>query len=398
MVTKKIKKIEPSFKPEAPVKFYRRIAFGFIILTGILVVFAVYFVLSKAEITITVAREPVSVDFIADLREAQEGETASKAVVSGAVSIDGKLIETTVSASKEYEATGKKIIDTEVGGKVTIFNNYSKDQPLVATTRLLSPEGILFRIKKRVDVPAGGKVEGVEVYADPPTEQAAKLGPTKFRIPGLWEGLQDKIYAQSFEPMHGGKQEVKFVTQTDLENAYHNLTKILSDQVMEMLKKDMPAAGEILGKMVIKEINEKRSSLGAGEIGDKFTAHLKLKVIGVAFYGRDLEKLAYEQLQSNVPAGKELLNIDYNALNFLIEKYDLQSREANIMVHLGGEMAMRSDNPIFAVDKFIGLSKEKIIQYLSTYPEIERITIKFSPFWVKKVPQLKNNVKIIIKR
>jgi hypothetical protein len=397
MVTKKTQKFETPLGGGTPVGFYRKIAFSFIALTGVLVLFAAYFVLSKAEITVAIAKEPVSVDFIADLTEAPKGETAPTAAVPGRVSISGKLIETVVSGSKEYETTGKKTDDSEVGGKVTIINNYSKDQPLVATTRLLSPEGILFRIKNRVDVPAGGKVE-VEVYADPPTDAAAKLGPTKFTIPGLWEGLQDKIYGQSFESMRGGKQEVKFVTQTDLDNAYNDLTETLSGQVMEMLKKEMPAAGEIFGKMLIKEINEKRSSLGVGETGDKFTATLKLKIVGVAFYRRDLESLAFSQLKTKVPEGKELLNVDYNALTFLIEKYDLKSHEANIMVHLDGEMAMRADNPIFSVDKFIGLSREQIIQYLSTYPEIERITIKFSPFWVKKVPQLKNNVKIIIKR
>lgn len=394
---KKTHKIEPSFKNEVPVGFYKKIALSFIVLTGILVLLAIYFVLSRAEITISIAKEPVSIDFVADLVEIAEGEIGPSAVIPGELSIPGKLIETTVSGSKEYEATGKKVVDVEVGGKVTIFNNYSKDQPLVATTRLLSPEGILFRTKKRVDVPAGGKVE-VEVYADPPNDAAAKLGPSRFTIPGLWVGLQDKIYGQSFEPMHGGKQEVKFVTQTDLENAYNDLTQMLSNQVMDMLKKEMPAAGEIFGKIMIKEINEKRSSLGAGEIGNKFTVHLKLKVVGVAFYRRDLESLAVRQLEAKVPEGKELLNVDYNALTFLIEKYDLKSREANIRVHLDGEMAMRVDNPIFSTNKFIGLSKEKIIQYLSTYPEIERITIKFSPFWVKKVPQLKNNVKIIINR
>ncbi len=397
MAIRKTQKLETTLGGGVPVKFYKRIAFTFIALTGVLVLLAAYFVLSKAEITITVAKEPISVDFIADLKESSEEGDSSVALVPGAKSIWGRLLETTVSGSKEYKATGEKTVDTEVGGKVTIINNYSKNQPLVATTRLLSPEGILFRIKNRVDVPAGGKVE-VEVYADPPTDEAAKLGPTKFIIPGLWEGLQDKIYGQSYESMHGGKQKVKFVTQTDLDSAYNDLTQILSNQVMEALKKEMPAAGEIFGKMVIKEIHEKRSSLGVGEIGDKFTVNLKLKVVGVAFYRRDLESLAYDQLQARVPEGKELLNVDYNALTFLIEKYDLKSREANIMVHLDGEMAMRSDNPIFSTEKFIGLSKEKVIQYLSTYPEIERITIKFSPFWVKKVPQIKNNVKITIKR
>jgi len=391
-------KSKTSRKHEAPVSFYRRIAFVFVALTSVLVIFAAYFVLSRAEITVAIAKESVSADFIADLKEVAVQNPATPSVaVPGTATISGKIMEEIVSGSEEYSTTGTKKVQGDVGGIVTIFNNYNKDQPLVATTRLLSSEGILYRLKNRVNVPAGGKAENIEVYADTPSEAAAKLGPTKFTIPGLWEGLQDKIYAQSFSSMHGGEQDVRFITQADLDNAYNDLTKKLSTQVLEDLKKEMPSAGDIFGKVVIKEIFEKRSDLKAGATGDKFIVTLKMKVVGVAFYERDLESLAHAELGAKVPEGKELTSVDYEGMTFLVEKYNVSSGEANIMVHLAGEMALRADSAIFDKDKFIGLSKEKIIQYLSIYPEIERITIKFSPFWVKKVPQIKNNISIIVK-
>lgn len=391
-------KSKTSRKHEAPVSFYRRIAFVFVALTSVLVILAAYFVLSRAEISVTVAKETVNADFITDLKEiaVQNPAEPSVAVPDTAI-ISGKVMETIVDGNKEYPVSGKKIVQGDVGGTVTIFNNYSKDQPLIATTRLLSTEGILYRLKNKVNVPAGGKVENVEVYADTPSEAAAKLGPTKFIIPGLWEGLQDKIYAESFSSMHGGEQEILFVTQDDLDNAYNDLTKNLSMKVLDDLKKEMPSAGEIIGKVVIKEILEKYSDLKVGVPGEKFTVNLKMKVVGVAFYERDLEILAQKELRVKVPEGKELTNVDYNGMTFLVEKYNVSSGEANIMVHVSGEMSLKLNSPIFDKDKFIGLSKEKIIQYLSIYPEIERITIKFSPFWVKNVPQIKNNINIIVK-
>lgn len=383
-------------KPEAPVKFYRKIAFVFIALTGLLVALAVYFILSRAEITVYLTEEPVSVDFIADLEKTDGTGGAPSAMVPGSVSITGQLTETDVSGSKEYSATGKKKVSGEVGGEITVINNYSKDQPLVATTRFLSKEGILYRLKKAVTVPAGGSVKA-EVYADTPSDAAAKLGPTRFTIPGLWEGLQDKIYGESATAMHGGDQEVSVITQADIDNAFDDLTQELSAQVIDNLKKEMKAAGEVTGKVMIKEIDEKRSDLRAGDEGDKFTVYLKLKTVGVAFYSRDIQSLAASQLQAKVPTGKELVNVDYDTLSFQLEKYDIASDEANLMVHLEGTMSLKTNNSIFDRDKFIGLDRDQIIQYLSTYPEIERITIKFSPFWVRIVPQLKNNVQIIIK-
>ncbi len=391
-------KSKTSQKHEAPVSFYRRIAFVFVALTSVLIILATYFFLSRAEIVVTVSKEPISADFIVDLKEVAVQNPAEPSVaLPDTATISGKVVETVVSGSEEYSAGGKKTVQGDIGGTVTIFNKYSKDQPLVATTRLLSSEGILYRLKNRVTVPTGGKLENVEVYADTPSEAAAKLGPTTFIIPGLWEGLQDKIYAQSFSPMHGGEQEVTFVTQADLDSAYNDLTQTLSTQVLDDIKKGMPSAGEIFGKVIIKEISEKRSDLKVGAVGDKFTINLKMKVVGVAFYRRDLESLAKGELSAKVPATKDLTSVNYNDMTFLVEKYNVGTGEANIMVHLTGEMALKPDSLIFDKDKFIGLSKEKIIQYLSIYSEIERITIKFSPFWVKKVPQIKNNINIIVK-
>ena len=397
-------KSKSTLKSEAPVKFYRRIAFGFIALTGVLIILAAYFILSRAEIAIKVVEEPISADFMINVKESEavnpESPEADGIVGDFAteeVSLSGKVIETTVSGGKEYKTSGKKVAQGEVGGKVTIFNNYGKDQPLVATTRLLSKEGILYRLKKNITVPVGGRVEA-EVYADSPTEEAGKLGPTRFTIPGLWEGLQEKIYAQSFEPMHGANQEIKFAAEEDIKNGFDALNQVLTDQVMDNLKTQMKSGGEVLGKVIIKGIDEKKSSLKAEETGEKFSVTMALKVVGVAFSKKDFELLVKDQLQKIVPEDKELANIDYAGLTFVVEGYDLRAREANMMVHIEGKISMKTDNIIFDEDRFIGLDKERIMKYLEVYPEIESATVEFSPFWVKKVPHLKNNVKIIIQK
>ncbi len=388
------KKIKPTLKPQ-PVNLYKKIAISFVVMTGFLVLFVIYLSFGQAEIIITPVREPVEVNFIADLMPKEIGEGAG--VVPGRITIPGRLNETVVSGSKEYEASGTKVIQEEVGGKVTIINNYSKVQPLVATTRLLSPEGILFRTKERVDVPPGGKVE-VEVYADPPTGQAANLGPTHFTIPGLWSGLQDKIYGESYEKMRGGEREVKIVTQNDLDKAYADLTKNLSQGVIEEIKKEMEAAGEILGKVLITEILERKSNASPDDIKDKFIVTLKFRAVGVAFYRRDLESLAFTKLQSQVSEGKELVSVDFNNLSFVIERYDLKGKEANINVQLNGETVLKAESKILDKNNLIGKSKEEAMKYLLAFPEIQNVEIRLSPFWVRKIPKLKEHIEIIIKK
>jgi hypothetical protein len=388
------KKIQPTFKPQ-PVNLYKKIAICFVVLTGLLILFVFYLSFGQAKIVVTPARQAVDVDFIADLIPKEEAQAAE---VPGRIAISGVLDETTVGGSKEYEATGSKIAESEnVGGKVTIINNYNKAQPLVATTRLLSPEGILFRIKNRVNVPAGGKVE-VEVYADPPTAEAANLGPTHFTIPGLWPALQDKIYGESYEKMSGGKQEVKFVTQTDLDSAYADLTKSLSEKVIEDSKKEMESAGEILGKVLITEILDKKNTAAVGDEKDKFTVTLKFKAVGVVFYRMDLESLAITQLQGKLPEGQKLANVDLNNLSFVIEKYDLKEKTANVSVHLAGEAVLKTESKILDKNNLAGLGKEDAVKYLTSFPEIQSAEINLSPFWVRKIPKLKDHIEVTIKK
>lgn len=386
------KKIKPTLKPQ-PVKLYKRIAVTFVVLTGLLVLFVFYLSFGQAKIIITPVRQPVSVNFIADLTKEAQGREAS---VPGRITISGRLSEEVVSGSKEYEATGSQIVETEVGGKVTIINNYTKTQPLVATTRLLSPEGILFRTKKRVDVPPGGKVE-VEVYADPPTEAAANLGPTHFTIPGLWPALQDKIYGESYEKMSGGKKEVKVVTQTDLDQAYADLTKTLSEKVIEEVKKEMTSAGEVLGKVLITEIIEKKSTAAIGDQKDKFIVTLKFRAVGVAFYRRDLENIAINQLQNKLREDMRLVSVDLENLSFIIEKYDSKAGEANISVYLVGEAVLKPESKILDKNNFAGLSQEDALQYFRSFPEISDVQIKLWPFWTRRIPKLKDHIEVIIK-
>ncbi|MCK4554185.1 hypothetical protein KAU19_04445, partial [Candidatus Parcubacteria bacterium] len=187
---------------------YRKIALSFIVLTVILLAVIAYFSFVKVTITLIPSQERVSSNLILDVFDQDKRSAVSEGEILGAV----KQVE--VEQIKTYPATDIEVISEEVIGKVILINNYSKNQPLVATTRLLSPDNKLFRIKKTVNVPAGGQLE-VEVYADEPGQDMI-IGPAHFTIPGLWAGLQDEIYGESKEPMKYSRQVKKYIKQDDI--------------------------------------------------------------------------------------------------------------------------------------------------------------------------------------
>ena len=96
-------------------------------------------------------------------------------------------------------------------------NDSSISQPLVATTRLLTADGILFRMKKGATVPANGTVE-VDVYADK-SGKASEIGPSKFTIPGLNEARQKVVWAESIKPMVGGVRQFGVIGSEDIKEA-----------------------------------------------------------------------------------------------------------------------------------------------------------------------------------
>ena len=115
--------------------------------------------------------------------------------------------------TQAYPASGKKYAEKKATGEVVIYNNFSSSpQTLVATTRLVSSDGKIYRLNNSITVPGaeapGGKITPssirASISADKPGE-AYNLSPgVKFRIPGF-EGSPkyDGFYAELNEPLGG---------------------------------------------------------------------------------------------------------------------------------------------------------------------------------------------------
>jgi hypothetical protein len=131
----------------------------------------------------------------------------------------GRALETEVSADDSFAASGSK---PSVGGKakgsVTIVNTSSTPYTFVATTRVLSKDGVLFRLDAATPIPANGSVKAA-VTADA-AGPAGDIGPSEFTIPGLGPSLATVVYATSDAAMSGGAGgDVPAVSVDDLVQA-----------------------------------------------------------------------------------------------------------------------------------------------------------------------------------
>lgn len=370
---------------------YHKIAFSFIFLTLVLLAVIFYFSFIKVKIVILPKPEEMSGELTVDVYD------QDKKVEEAANILSGLVREAEVSQTKDFPASGAEILGQEVTGKVTIINNYNKNQPLVATTRLLSPEGKLYRLRSTVNVPAGGSAEA-EVYADQAKEEMA-IGPATFTIPGLWSGLQDKIYAQSQEAFSYQEKIRRKISQEDIDQAVASLRDSLLSQAQAEIARQYPGYDLMAYEINLNSLEQKVDGK-VGEEKDSFSVTMKTKVAAALFNisqdGKEkLSDLARENLSSLLPANKEIASVkDFTCV---LESYDLTAGRGTVKVNFQGTAALKSGAAVIDKNKLLGLTRAEAENYLKNIPEISGFKITFSPNWVKRVPSLADRVEVEVK-
>ncbi|MFA5051773.1 MAG: hypothetical protein WC544_01775 [Patescibacteria group bacterium] len=370
--------------------FYKKILIGFSAFAVSMAGLIVYYSLSKTIITVTLNPQNTSTTFSVAVRaDAQEQNSSSIIAVSGTLS----SMEVSGTDTFDNPSTGEEV-PAQATGLVTVYNNYSADQPLAATTRLLTPDSTLFRIKDRIDVPAGGKVENVEVYADQPGK-SGNIDPTRFTIPGLWQGLQDKIYAESTNAMTGGLRSGKIITREFYTASLQSVTKTLAEQAVTEFNNQQPLSSlRATTSMLYPVILSESASAQEGEEAATLTVDVDMRYIIVLIDPATLESLAYADLASGLPVDVQIDPAVDPQLEYSVESYDLENSTARLNVKYTASTIPRLSNVMFNRDEVTGKDAQEIKAYFSHFDEIKDVQIKFSPFWVTKAPQLKDHIEI----
>ncbi len=363
---------------------YKKLVLGFVIIAVVLVGIILYFSASRAVIQITPKVTQIQTDFVIDV--VTDGGNIEQA-------LQGVLFEKEVEGALEGDATGSKVLSGGTIGKVSLINNRPEPQTLVKTTRLLSPEGILLRLSDRVVLPANGRVE-VDVYADDPNS-FQEIAPTKFTIPGLWEGLQSSIYAESKSVIKSSGESIKVVKAVDIARTKDKLTEELYNKAIQDFNAQLPGKN-FTTIVVTKKVISEKASLEVESVADKFIVNLKLNVILVALNQDEIIRVAGERLKSVVLKNQELLNLNVNNFSYKVQNYDEVKKTVNVKVHVEGDSVIASNHEIFNKEKLSGLSPKGLELYLSNFDEIDRVEVELSPFWVKTIPKLQDHIIITI--
>lgn len=365
---------------------YKNIALGFFGISLILFLVIFYFTYRKAVIKIKADARVVSDEFIVDVKEPD----------AGADTLNGRIMQETLNDELEYNTQSE--VDETIDGvtaEISIINNNNRPQVLVATTRFLTDDGILFRLKNRVNAPAKSNISA-QIYADNPEEIKNEIKPADFKIPGLSESFQEKIYGKTFSSIYPATKKVKIIAASDIDNAKAEILDNLSKKAIMEFAKNVKSGEKILSKAISKETLNFEMDKKEGDKSASFNVKMNVKFTAVIFNEDELFELAKNKLAQISGKGYQLSGLSRDKLMYSVEKYDLAGGTANIRTMLAGKAVINGENEILDKENMVNLAKNDVIARLKLFKEVKDVEIKVSPSWCERLPRMKNSIEIIV--
>ncbi len=366
---------------EQPVRFYKFVALTFLFLTiGLLTIVVL---MSSKRAIINVMTKPSPVDVTADVTVGADKKIAD---------VVGLIATTTVELERSYQPTGSRNEPGIAAGRVKMHNESAIAQPLVATTRLLTADGVLFRIKSSVTVPANGTAENVEVYADAEGEKG-NIGPSRFTVPGLNEEKQKVIYATSDQSMSGGIKTTGILSEADIERAKKEFQAALVQEGQKTLQEQHAEYEAVFSSSdVVIEVQ--------GEVG-KETSGFTLKgsgtVVGIFYKKDDIRTWADTQLEKRVISDAEIVRAGGGEPSVSFLEYQPNKNTATLKIFADGVVVLSPESKQIEKSIFFGKTKDEVRRYLLSLDHVQTVDIEFHPAWIQTVPHIHDHVTVVVK-
>ncbi len=379
-------------------RLFRRIVFSFIaisllVATGVsLVIF-----LPRAEVTVVMQTQSESADLeIIARTEESSGDVEGK-------TIPLRLIETEKDITQSFPGTGKSSVsDKRARGLVTLSNAFGASaQPLVATTRLESPNGKIFRLVKGVTVPGtkeknGETVPGTieaEVVADTAGEEY-NIEPGSFTIPGLKGSAKyEKITAVSTKAFAGGgsgTDAIASVSADDVIRAKEASEKKLTELLRAELEKDLEPGEKLLDDAILSETLSSGAFPGAGAVAPSFDYRMRVSARALVFSESDVRKAAEATLGDGAKADD--LEIEYT-----VPRPDFVAK--SLLVKARASFLKQETIDVERIKRnLLGKSVAEVQGIFAEYPNIEKIEVVFWPkFLTNRIPSRASQVEVNVK-
>lgn len=339
---------------------------------------------AKVEITPTTSVAYVSGEFSAT-REV--GDLPFRVVSVDKTAIKSVPAETTVNANDPAQGT------------ITIYNAQTTQQELIKNTRFRTPQGLIFRIRESVVIPAGtenapGSVTAT-VYADEGGDRY-NIGPSDFTVPGL-EGSRayDLVYAKSTAAMTGGFSGTRpAVSEATREAQAAGLEAALATELQAAIKEAMPEGYVLLPGASSVSYEPLPETAGQGNNVD---VKMRGTMTAVVFPNEALARaIAYQVVGTYSGQTVRLTNTDNLTLTPTIAGDPGTADTYGFSLSGNATITWDIDKTKIA-GAVAGKSRESAQVNLSGFQEVDRALLVLRPFWAQTFPQDPEKITVEVK-
>lgn len=389
-----------SAKPAVKIgKKSRKIFFSFILFCFLVpICVAGYLFIPSAKIIITPNIFKEKVDFNVNISNSPQ---------AGEKNISVRVIDKEEEISLSYEVTGKNESSGKKShGNVVLYNEYStSSQTLIATTRLESSDGKVFRLTKNVVVPGTTMVGGslqpgaieAEVIADQPGNEY-NIDQTKFTIPGFSGGPKfDKFYAKSSVSMtggsSGGNEKPSIVSQQDIDNAKIKTEEEIKKKIKEIIEGELQTGEKYLPEAEKITITKSSSDVKVGDTASSFNYNVQCSSRALVFSEKNIKEIMLQSIDSqsqNQGLNKEISKIGYDNI-------EADFDNSAIKLRVFGEVNMTPNIETEKIKKeIIGKNSDEFMDILKKYPSVKNANIELWPSFVSHISQYSKRVDVQI--
>ena len=310
------------------------------------------------------------------------------------------------SGERQVKASGKEQVSLRAEGKIFVYNKSESLQRLIKNTRFESPDGLVYRIKESIEVPAAKKdSKGVsvpgsvvaDVFADS-TGEKFNIKPTKFTVPGLKGSDQfDNVYGESTVAFSGGFEGEKFILdEQELNTAQQALHVELRDKLLKRLEEEKPA-GFVVYKDAVTFVYE---TLPSTQYGDslatiKEQARLQVPILKEPDLAAYLAKKSVPDYSGEPVLLSDPLTLTFSYTDSETGISDIKaSQSLDITLKGNTQLVWKFDEELLK-SELIGKKKAEADLVLGKYSgSISKAQSEVRPFWANSFPKSPKDITI----
>ena len=298
--------------------------------------------------------------------------------------------------SIEFAATGKKNVGEKATGSVKFSNLSDENITIAAGTTLKSSGGLSYTLAASVTVPRSRVCSGSVCYGTATGSITAAEGGAQYNAASGEMAISVKdISATMQSPTGGGTDKTATVlTQEDVNAAKGKLNEEKADGLKEQLMKTFGDSA----KVVDESYGEKRSDPSASvSVGAEVSGNVKLKstvtASTLAVESSELKTFIEAKIKDEIAEKKSQKIYEDGANKANFSQFTKSGATSMVKVTANGAVGpeIREDD---VKNQAKGQNYGDVQSAIEAIQGVDDVDVKFSPFWVKSVPNDVNKISV----